>query len=115
MEYGHLHHVILEQRAGESYITFLYAMGLRESCMAQRSAGKDAPPLMRFATPVAATPQIALAFNQGDAPFIRANTAARDVRWSLFEFMKAHEQEDVRWHTIADDLRRNAALPLCAA
>lgn len=113
MEYGHLHRVVLEQRAGHSYVAFAYMQDFRANCERQRAGQGTALSPVLYRTTVQATPEIVLAINQGNAQFLRADDAARDARWELFAFIKAAEHEDERWVTIGDDLRRRAAIPFC--
>jgi hypothetical protein len=114
LQYGHLHRVLLDLRDGGTFVTFEYSGEYREACLLRHTRNAGTAQLDVIPTDVAATPEIVLAFNQGDATFLRSNEAARTVRQALFAYLKAHEPADVRCTIIADDLRRNAASPLCS-
>jgi hypothetical protein len=111
---GHVHQVMLEQRAGVDYLAIIYVAGLRDECERQRSTKQLPTPVStRYATPIAGTTAIAQAFNQGDSAWLRADPVGRDARQSLLQFLHEHPAEDGRWALMMDDFRRFASLPLC--
>ncbi len=115
MDYGHLHHVILEQRSNQTYITFIYATGLREGCEIRKIRGETVVGGAPVPTDVVGTPVVVAALNAGDARFLRSDDAAREIRLALFAFLQQHAPEDPRYAIIADDLRRHATNALCAS
>jgi hypothetical protein len=108
----HVHHIVIEQRDGVSYLTLVLGTGLRDAC--GRRDAKESATLVRYPTPIVATADIARAFNDGDSGWLRSDPAARDARQDLLQFLHEHAAEDGSWALMADDLRRFASLPLCA-
>jgi hypothetical protein len=111
--YGHLHHVTLEQRDQGSFLTLEYGTNYREVC--EKLRFEHGPPMSihQIRTAIAATPAIVTAFNQGDATYLRGDTAARTARLALLDFLESHQDEDPYCKIMESDLRRNAAIPLC--
>jgi hypothetical protein len=111
--YGHLHHVILEQRDHGSFLTLECGTDYREVC--EKIRFEQGPPMIihQIRTAIAATPAIVTAFNQGDATYLRADTAARTARLALLDFLVSHQDEDPYCGIVESDLRRHAAIPLC--
>ena len=111
--HGHLHHVTLEQRDHGAFLTLECGTDYREACEKLRFEQGPAMDIHQIRTPIAATPAIVTAFNHGDATFLRADTAARTARLSLFAFLVDHQEEDPYCGLMESDLRRHAAMPLC--
>lgn len=112
--HGHLHHVTLEQRDDGAFLTLECGTDYREACEKQRFDKKvSTVPIHQIHTTVAATPAIVAAFNQGDATYLRADSAARTARLALFDFLVSHQSDDPYCEVIESDLRRHAAIPLC--
>ena len=110
---GHLHHVRLVQRDGESYLALDCGMDYREACEQLRLQKITTMPIHQIVTPIAATDEIVTAFNQGNSSFLRENVAARTIRLALLQFLQEEQERDPYCGIVESDLRRHAAIPLC--